>query len=214
MPEMNPQATEALQRELTPGESLYWTGQPNPSVVFHKEDAALIPFSLLWGGFAIFWEAGVTGVFAFGNSTSHNPVSWFMALWGIPFVLIGQYLIWGRFFYARWQKRRTYYGLTNRRVIVAQDGRSRQMNSAFLNSLPMINKESRSDGIGTLTFGQLSPVVSNSRRSNFSGWNSMNITGTPTFVDIDDAEGVYRLVNDLRDKASSGRDSSSNDPFL
>ena len=51
----------AIQPELLSGESILWAGQPNHRVVFHKEDVFLIPFSLLWGGFAIFWEAGVSG---------------------------------------------------------------------------------------------------------------------------------------------------------
>src|SRR4029077_18044987 len=52
----------AIQPELLSGESILWAGQPNSSVVFHKEDLFLLPFSLLWGGFAIFWEAGVSGL--------------------------------------------------------------------------------------------------------------------------------------------------------
>jgi hypothetical protein len=55
MPQINPSSAIAVQPELVPGESFVWAGQPKTSVVFHKEDAILIPFSLLWGGFAIVW---------------------------------------------------------------------------------------------------------------------------------------------------------------
>ena len=118
----------ALQPEIVSGESILWTGQPNPGVIFHKEDVFLIPFSLLWGGFAIFWEAGVAG---YWGSGARSGAPWaFGMIWGIPFVLIGQYLIWGRFFYAAWKKKRTHYGVTNRRVLVVQNGWKRQMASA------------------------------------------------------------------------------------
>ena len=41
--------------ELLPAERIEWTGQPNPKVIFHQEDLLAIPFSLMWGGVAIFW---------------------------------------------------------------------------------------------------------------------------------------------------------------
>src|SRR2546425_847012 len=126
---ISPDSVAAIQPELISGEGILWAGRPNTSTVFHKEDLFLIPFSLLWGGFAIFWEAGVSGYW--GNSTRSGP--WvFGMFWGIPFVLIGQYLIWGRFFYAAWKRKRTYYAVTNRRVIVVQNGWKRQMASAYL----------------------------------------------------------------------------------
>ena len=66
----------AVQPELTSGESVLWAGQPDTSVIFHKEDAILIPFSLFSGGFALFWEAGVAGYW--GASTKHVGPSYFM----------------------------------------------------------------------------------------------------------------------------------------
>jgi hypothetical protein len=118
MPPIDQASFEAIQPELTSGESILWAAQPNTSGIFRREDLYLIPFSLLWGGFAIFWEAGVTGFW--GSSKTHPAPAFFM-LWGIPFVVIGQYMIWGRFIVAAWKKRRTFYALTNRRAVVVQD---------------------------------------------------------------------------------------------
>lgn len=150
MATINPNSQTAILPELTPGESIMWTGQPNASVIFHKEDLLMIPFSLLWGGFAIFWEAAVSGFWGSG-SQQRWP---FGMVWGIPFVLIGQYLIWGRFFYTAWKKRRTHYGVTDYRVIVIQNGWRRQMASAYIDSLPTLVKERTSGGIGTLRFAE------------------------------------------------------------
>ena len=67
MEQMSSDSLNAVQPELTSGESILWAGQPNSRVVFHKEDALLVPFSLLWGGFAIFWELGVMGYWGSGS---------------------------------------------------------------------------------------------------------------------------------------------------
>ena len=191
---LNPESLSAIQPELAPGERLLWAGQPKASIIFHKEDGFLIPFSLMWGGFAIFWEASAAGLW--GTRPRPNPASYFFLLWGVPFVLIGQYLIWGRFFYAAWKKKRTHYGVTDRRVIVVQNGRTRKMSSAYIDTLPALIKEAGKDGSGTLRFTQAMP----SGRSGGASWDAMAMGALPTFVDIDDLDTVYRLVSDLREK--------------
>ena len=70
MPPITPDSLAAIQPELTSGESILWAGQPNTRVIFHKEDLFLIPFSLMWGGFAIFWEGAGRGT---GVLLAHVP---------------------------------------------------------------------------------------------------------------------------------------------
>ena len=203
---INPASSAAMQPELLSGESIFWAGQPNPRVIFHKEDVALVPFSLLWGGFAIVWEAGAAGFWGAGTRASTPPL--FFMLWGVPFVVIGQYLIWGRFVYDGWLKRRTHYAVTNRRVIVLQNGWSRKVVSAYLDALPAISK----DGASTLSFTPggtnwfsafSGGGSSNSGRRNrsFQAWSTMSIGDAPIFRDIEDLDNVYRLVSDLREKS-------------
>ena len=194
MPQIEQSSMIAVQPELTSGETVVWAGQPQNSVIFHKEDAYLIPFSLLWGGFAIFWEASVSGMWG----ARANGRWTFGMLWGIPFVLMGRYVIWGRFFYAAWLKRRTHYAVTNRRVIVVQNGCRRQMASAYIDTLPTLIKEGGSSGIGILRFVQPQPMWSNNR--GWGAWNGLSVRGVPTFVDIEDVDAVYRLVSDLRER--------------
>jgi len=186
----------AVQPELTSGESVLWAGQPDTSVIFHKEDAFLIPFSLFWGGFSLFWEAGVAGYW--GASAKHVGPSYFMMLWGIPFVIIGQYFIWGRFFVAAWKKRRTHYAVTNRRVIVVQDGWSRRAVSAYLDRLPTLIKDNAPNGRGTLRFATGQPTLS--RQGGWGVWDGMSVGDVPVFRDINDVHSVYRLVSDQREQ--------------
>jgi hypothetical protein len=203
MPWPNQEATTAIQTELTSGESIVWSGRPNSSIVFHKEDVFLVPFSLLWGGFAIFWEAGVAGYWGFANQ---HGGSWsFGIAWGIPFVLIGQYFIWGRFLYAAWLKGRTYYAVTNRRVIVVQEGWRRQVASTYIDTLPTLIKEGGSRGIGCLRFAQAQP--SPYGRTSWGAWNGLKVGDVPTFIDIEDVDSVYHLVSNLREKTRTPKTS-------
>ena len=183
----------AIQPELLASESVLWTGQPSPSVIFHRQDGLLIPFSFLWGGFAIFWESLATG---HGPASHGNPAPWFFTLWGLPFVVIGQYLIWGRFLYAAWLKRRTFYAVTNKRVIAVQNGFIRRTTSSNVDSLPLLIKEENSNGAGNLRFAPTQPAWSN---RGWGAWNQLSLTDTPAFVDITDLDTVYQLVSGLRD---------------
>jgi hypothetical protein len=187
-----------IQPELTAGETVLWAGQPDPSVRLHREDVFLIPFSLFWGGFSIFWELGVAGYWGSGSNAGKQ---WFFGMiWGIPFVLIGQYLIWGRFLVAAWKKRRTYYAVTTRRVIVVQNGWSRRMASAYIDTLPTLIKEGGRKGLGSLLFTQPQPLWS--RRSSWGGWaawDGMSVGDVPEFRDIKDVDSVYRLISEHRE---------------
>lgn len=190
-----------IQGELLAGEAVLWSGQPLRSVVFHHNDWYAIPFSLLWGGFAIFWESGVTGHFSFGNAK--DGFSAFMALWGVPFIVVGQYMIWGRFLYTTWKKRHTYYAVTTRRVLVVTAGTSRKIVSGYLRTLDSVSLTTRQDGVGTLEF---SPEP---ERPN-SFWNSRRNRGGPqldidlsrlAFYDIPDARSVYGVIQRERNAA-------------
>lgn len=187
---------DTFAEDLSEGESVQWTGRPNTSVIFHPEDAFMIPFSLMWGGFAIFWLLGASGIWSGWSSKPMHGVQLFGIIWGTPFVLIGQYLIWGRFVYAWWKKCRTYYVLTNRRALIVLYGLSgRSTTSAYLSNLQTIDKRVRGDGIGSIAFG--GPVTAEWR----SGRN--NPPRPPTFEDVDDAESVYREVEKVRSRASA-----------
>ena len=80
----------AFQGDLGQGERILWAGQPDPNKLFGTADVFLVPFSPMWGGFAIFWEASVLGL-----TTGSRGAPLFFVLWGVPFVLVGQYFIWG-----------------------------------------------------------------------------------------------------------------------
>jgi hypothetical protein len=196
MGSVDPEAVTKLQTEMLSGESILWAGRPNSGILFHSDDWYLVPFSLFWVAFTAFWEWGASGHW---SNSAKNGSTLFMTLWGIPFILIGQYLLWGRFVYDGWLKRRTYYGVTSRRILIVQDGWSRKTSFNYIDVLPTIQKEG-SDA-GTLWFGPKYPVLAGRRQATRS-MSRFSIGDTPVFADINDVDSVYRLVLDLREQMS------------
>jgi hypothetical protein len=56
---MSYEAERAIRSELSSGEKLLWSGQPSGGLRLRPADALMIPFSLLWAGFAVSWELSV-----------------------------------------------------------------------------------------------------------------------------------------------------------
>jgi hypothetical protein len=104
---VDPAAADQVGAELQFGERVLWSGRPDSRSWFVSSDLYLVPFSLLWGAFAIFWEASAV--------TSHGGL--FFDVWGVPFVAIGLYMIAGRFIVRRRLMRRTAYAITEQRAI-------------------------------------------------------------------------------------------------
>jgi hypothetical protein len=169
-----------IEQQLGRGERLLWSGQPRGGVRFHLADVVMIPFSLMWCGFAVVWETVVI--------TKGAPL--FFAIWGVPFVLVGLYLVFGRFFVDAWTRNRTFYGLTGERIIIVGGLSSRQIKSMQLRTLNDISLTERTDGSGTITFGPQFPMMPEM----FAGWPGAGRFGPPAFDMIDSAKEVYDLI--------------------
>ena len=175
----NPPAS-VIEQQLSSGERLVWSGQPRSGLRLRPSDTFVIPFSLLWCGFAIFWETSVV--------TTHAP--FFFKLWGIPFVLVGLYIVVGRFFVDARTRGRTFYGITSERIIIVSGAFSRQTKSLQLRTLSDISLTERADGSGTITFGPQSPMAQRLP----SGWPGAGNYAAPAFEMIECAKEVYELV--------------------
>lgn len=172
---------DVLRQELSPSERLLWAGRPPLGLRLQALDAFLIPFSLLWGGFAIFWEASVLV----------GGAPWFMGLWGIPFVLVGLYLIFGRFWVDARQRAATVYGITSERVVIISGVFSRKVKSLNIETLSDISLTERASGAGTITFGPIPPWFS---RQIGAGWPSPGLPEVPTFDLSGNAREVYEII--------------------
>lgn len=147
---MEHESEHVIASQLEGGERLLWHGGPRQGLRMTAGDIILVPFSLLWGGFAFFWEYMVL----------RHGAPWFFAVWGIPFVLFGAYVIAGRFFWDAKRRAATYYGVTNRRVIIRSGVWRPSTRSVNLRTLSDLSVAERADGSGDIILGVAPPMMS------------------------------------------------------
>jgi hypothetical protein len=191
-PAGDPLARHTIELELEEGERLLWAGQPPQGVRFSPSDIFVIPFSLVWGGFAIAWE---TIALVYG-------APWFFVLVGVPFVVVGLNLMVGRFFIAARERARTFYGVTNRRALIVTNNRERKVQEVDLERQAQITLVTHSKGYGSIAFG--GPVVAPEPGKNPGGWKPSKET-IPMFERIPNGNDVYQLICDAQDEIREQR---------
>lgn len=180
-------AEDIIKEQLSADETLLWSGRPKQGLVFRPSDIFMIPFTLLWGGFAVIWEVGVISAGA----------PWWFALFGVPFVVIGIYIMFGRFWVDARQRHAMYYGVTPERVIIVSGLFARQVKSISLKSLANFSLIERRNGAGIITFwSAVHPYFWSSAM-----WPGMGYQSVPTFELAADARSVYNLIRDAQRKA-------------
>ena len=175
-------AYQRLEPLLRPGEQLRWSGRPGPKARFAKADAFLVPFSLFWAGFVVVWEWLAV--------TRDSPL--LFVLFGIPFVLMGLYLVFGRFIYKNRRKRSTVYGLTDSRAIVST--RPGAMQDIGLTGVPVSTTRSRDGRRATVLFGN-SPLQAAAYQNtglDFFAFGSAQAVG---FYDVAEPDELLRELN-------------------
>ncbi len=182
----------AIERELDSGERLLWKGRPPGGIRLRSADMFMIPFSLFWTGivFSAAWAA-------FHQSAQKGAAAAPGLLFLIPFILVGLYILIGRFFVDAMMRARTEYAVTNRRAIIVSGLFSRNVKSIDLKTTSEIAISERGDKSGTITFGA-TPFGAMRRYS----WSFNPASGTPAFEMIEDVRSVYRIIEQVRNAKS------------
>jgi hypothetical protein len=165
-----------IAAELGRDERVVWVGSPDRSRLFAARDLFLVPASLFWAVGMTFWESEAVKSGDLG-----------LVLFGTPHVLIGLYLLVGRFVVRDWRKRNTRYVLTNLRAFILITLFRTTVRSTFLSVKKTMGSQERRDGSGTLRFGDTPPM---SRMETFS---LLEIGTAPGFAFSD-----IRSVNDVK----------------
>lgn len=162
-----------------------WVGRPDARKTFTRQDLLVVPFTVAWCGFAVFWEVGVI--------VTHAP--WFFPLWGSLFVAVGLYVVAGRFVVRRWVRRRTIYAVTDRRVLILQgDSEVRDMPLA---GQPVSVQRSRNRRHVTVMIGTV--AAGSARFGLVTEWPRGAGGRSPFgFFDVADAEPLLAAVDRAR----------------
>lgn len=171
---------------LLPGERIAWCGKPNRKTVFTQKDIFLIPFSLLWCGFAVFWNVSVW--------KSGAPLMF--RVFGFPFLIVGIYMVFGRFIHASMQKKNTYYALTNLRVVILT---RRSTRAQYIRDIPFETVTEHQNGYGTIVFGPDQSFYPYRR----PGFQIDLNAGRMAFECIEDAIRVYLEYQKLKQEAQA-----------
>jgi hypothetical protein len=154
--QIDPSLTDPHRSELKPGEQFLWAGRPNPAGMALGSLGGTV-FGVFWCGFLVNF---LQQWYRFPSRDASGPAGLFglhgllSALFFVPFVLIGL----GALLSPLWAylgARKTFYGITNERVLIVQCWRGRKVTSYYPTDLGPLERRERPDGSGDLSFARI-----------------------------------------------------------
>jgi hypothetical protein len=144
--------------------------------------AVFLGFSLLWTGLMLSFLPEAWG-------TPEGSEFWLLilfCLFGLPFVVVGLYETIGHFFYDARIRARTRYALTNRRALIALDGKKPSLKSWPIQPDTVVDFE---EGVeATIHF------ATDSTKDSEGSWTHTRVG----FELIADGDQVYRLIRQIQ----------------
>lgn len=128
-----------VNQYLTGDEYILWKGKPEKGGSFSPQNIGLLVFSIFWLGFSLFWESAIFS----------SDAPFIMKLFGLPFIAIGVYLLYNSLFRSKALRNKTFYVVTNKKLIIKADSNIRMYNAA---DLPPMQIQMHKNGNGTILF--------------------------------------------------------------
>lgn len=171
-----------FKRHLFKEEKILWFGKPNVSRLFSKKDA----YSIFIG--IVFIAAGliliVDGIMIMRGLKAEMSIrrdqGIIFILLGASVDIIGIYQIIGKAIKRKKKKEKTFYAITNKRLLILEVGTDKKVISKHISQINKVDVITSNKGIGTIEFGGNYP--------------------DSEFSDIKDVQNVYELINNLRSK--------------
>jgi hypothetical protein len=197
-----PHSLKAFAEREFMGEKLIWSEKPDIRIAFLMSFGIWV-FAVPWTAFALFWESMVAGPLVLdwlgyevgGMKPAGNVgqgMMAVMALFGLPFILIG----FGMLLAPVWVLRkgaRTLYVLTNKRVAILNGARTVSIVSIWPKEIISLSRKEGPDGRGTLTLHQ--GVVRDSDGDRQENKTELGV--------IHDVRRVEQMVLELKERAAA-----------
>jgi hypothetical protein len=200
--EVIPHSLKVFAEREFMGEKLIWSEKPDIRIAFLMSFGIWV-FAVPWTAFALFWESMVAGPLVLdwlgyevgGMKPAGNVgqgMMAVMALFGLPFILIG----FGMLLAPVWVLRkgaRTLYVLTNKRVAILNGARTVSIVSIWPKEIISLSRKEGPDGRGTLTLHQ--GVVRDSDGDRQENKTELGV--------IHDVRRVEQMVLELKERAAA-----------
>lgn len=161
---------------LMPGENLLWCGKAEKGLSGLAGSCVVMIFPMFWLGFALFWTFSAA-------MQSHGG---FMAIFGIPFIIIGLYQLKKMFFSMQSKNK---YAITDRRVIINY---GKKVVSERLENICNITYKENKNNRGYVMFG----IMSASNMHGSYGNQRVYSDKYYTFSGIRNPAEAFRILND------------------
>ena len=180
-------AAAILTSQLRDGEQIVWIDRPIP-LAYAKSKIGKGLFGIPFFAFSVFWLIKA--------AQSGEPL---MALFGVPFVAVGAWLILSPIWAYRSAQKWLIYAITNQRLIIFRMFPSHLINSFAPSDIQATERTTKADGLGTVTFAKETHHVLE-RHGTFRRHRSRTRTRTRHigFFCIKDVQRVEQAILDLK----------------
>lgn len=131
-------------RYLLSDEYILWKGRPEKGNILSGRNIFMAVFAIMWLSFSVFWELAAI-------STMNTTGSFFVVIWGLPFIGVGIYLLFEALFGTAYYRNKTFYVITNKKIIIK---RGKKITMKDGSDLPPMEIEIHRNGNGTIIFSE------------------------------------------------------------
>lgn len=190
-------ATAIIATYLAPGEQLLWAGRPKQGFAVRALDFWVVPFMICWSSAVV--------LSFFGLIRQEGQLTLSMIAVMVPILLLGVYMLLGRFWIDAKARSKTFYGVTSQRVIIIDGLISQQIHSIILKEILEVQFTHRSDGTGTLEFFTTLGGLNRFRKLGFnrseSWWPTRSKFIPPAFEMVSRPRHVEAIVFQAKENA-------------